>query len=603
MFSVKLFVRVLFWTARLCFVHDPRLLLFRIVLVVFSGILPSATVFLLAQSEKLLLSFKTDQVLFTDYELNILLLVISLLVVCWYLNSIIAIHSWAVNGRHERVINYAVTNNIIDSIIALNAEDFDKPEIADLIDKAYSNLTAVSSFFYNFMATLTSVISCIASVAVLLAYDAVVAYFVIFVGICYVLTSVRWGNAARALEDKQAEPRRRIASIETVLTTRDHVLEFRVFGVIGKLFSRFKHASRKLLDEENRLDANTIPLYRICGILSLTVYVWAFSRSFYAVLDGNANVHVGYIILIMVCCQEALNSAEYLGSSLGLFWKDAQLTDQIKTFCEIGSFENTAHIEKLVFNSIEFQNVHFSYPSSHATVLDGLSFSVTSGEKIAIVGGNGSGKSTLLSLIQGIYKPESGYVLINGERDHLVEHRINVMPQNYALLNLRIKEFLELGFDQSIESALEGQMNLVTNLATANEFIDKLPLGYESFLGREFLQNPLSGSRLRGIELSEGQYQRLRIAMNLMRSNSLLIMDESTSMVDAESAEEILGNLLSMPDSTLLFVSHRFDNVRRFPRILVLSEGKIVGDGTHEDLVINCLIYQQMYDKQAKHFV
>ncbi|TRV43694.1 MAG: ATP-binding cassette domain-containing protein [Microcystis panniformis Mp_MB_F_20051200_S9] len=223
-----------------------------------------------------------------------------------------------------------------------------------------------------------------------------------------------------------------------------------------------------------------------------------------------------------------------------------------------------------------FQQVTFRYhPESDINVLENLSFDIKSGQMIALVGRSGSGKTTISKLVLGLYPPTDGKVLIDGQDIttlslRSLRHQIGVVDQDTFLFGGTIRENISLGHPGAkLEEVMEA-----ARLAGADEFIKKLPMGYETQIGEG------------GGMLSGGQRQRLAIARALLGNPKLLVLDEATSHLDAESERIIQNNLNQiLQGRTTLIIAHRLSTVRNADLILVLDKGILIEQGTHEELM------------------
>jgi ATP-binding cassette subfamily B protein len=225
---------------------------------------------------------------------------------------------------------------------------------------------------------------------------------------------------------------------------------------------------------------------------------------------------------------------------------------------------------------VAFDNVRFAYPARpDANVLDGVSFHIKPGEKVAIVGPSGAGKSTIFHLMLRFYDPKSGTVTFDGVRlpdadPAELRRHIALVPQDTAIFAMSVRDNIRFGrtgaTDAEIERAAED--------AAAAGFIRLLPQGYDTPVGE------------RGVTLSGGQRQRIAIARAILKSAPLLLLDEATSSLDAESESLVQAALTRlMQDRTTLVIAHRLATVLSCDRILVLDQGRIVEQGTHDSLV------------------
>lgn len=237
---------------------------------------------------------------------------------------------------------------------------------------------------------------------------------------------------------------------------------------------------------------------------------------------------------------------------------------------------------------ITFKNVKFTYPDTHITALKGISFSISAGQTLAILGKTGAGKSTILDLIGRLYDIEEGEILIDGKpitalnlyslRDH-----IGYVPQDAFLFSDTIKNNVKFGWNEASDEAV---INACKN-AQVHDNIKDFNAGYETVLGE------------RGITLSGGQKQRISIARAIIKQPKILLFDDCLSAVDTETEEKILNNLTALTKhTTTVIVSHRISSVKHADHIIILDNGHIIEAGNHETLVDKEGYYKELFDKQ-----
>jgi ATP-binding cassette subfamily B protein len=234
---------------------------------------------------------------------------------------------------------------------------------------------------------------------------------------------------------------------------------------------------------------------------------------------------------------------------------------------------------------VSFDNVRFAYPTRpDAAAVDGISFKVSAGEKVAIVGPSGAGKSTLFHLLLRFYDPASGVISVDGvpirtANPQDVRARIALVPQESVAFAATARENIRFGRPEATDAEVER----ASDLAHATEFIRRLPGGFEAQLGE------------RGVTLSGGQRQRIAIARAILRDAPLLLLDEATSALDAES-ETLVQTALEelMSHRTTLVIAHRLATVLSCDRILVMDQGRIVEQGTHTSLVAANGLYARL---------
>ena len=238
------------------------------------------------------------------------------------------------------------------------------------------------------------------------------------------------------------------------------------------------------------------------------------------------------------------------------------------------------------WNEIEFENVDFRY-GNHELALKNVSFSIKKGEKIAIVGESGCGKTTVTKLLMRFYSPEKGTIKINGKdiagySVDSIRNRISYVDQNTFLFSDTVKNNLIIGNT----SVSDEDIFMACKVSKADEFIEKLPFGYETFLEEN------------GNDLSGGQRQRLSIARALLRKPDLLILDEATSNLDTITENGIKNTVFDIKnDLTCIVIAHRLNTIKDCDRIIVMDNGKIVEIGTHEELMKSEGRYSEFYNQ------
>ena len=239
--------------------------------------------------------------------------------------------------------------------------------------------------------------------------------------------------------------------------------------------------------------------------------------------------------------------------------------------------------------AIRFEQVTFRYRLDGPAVISDLSFDIPAGQMIGIVGPSGSGKSTIARLIQRLYTPDSGRVLIDGVDLAMVDvtwlrRQIGVVLQQNVLFNCSVRENIALA-DPGMPM---GRVIAAAQLAGAHEFILELPLAYDTIIGE------------RGASLSGGQCQRIAIARALLANPRILIFDEATSALDYESERIVQENMRRIAAGrTVIVIAHRLSTVRGADRIMTIDRGRLVEDGTHEDLLRRGGSYAQLHQIQA----
>ena len=250
--------------------------------------------------------------------------------------------------------------------------------------------------------------------------------------------------------------------------------------------------------------------------------------------------------------------------------------------------KNKAIEHTTIQGEIEFNNVSFTYEDTEITALKNISFKVKKGETLAILGKTGSGKSSILSLITRMYDIKEGTITIDGKKINKVNlgdlrNSIGIVPQDAFLFSDTIKNNIKFGK----ENATDEEVFNAAKQAVVHDNIVNFNQQYETVLGE------------RGITLSGGQKQRVSIARAIIKNPEILLFDDCLSAVDTETEEQILNNLLEISkDKTTIIVSHRVSSAKNADKIIIIDEGQIIQEGTHNQLVNQDGYYSELYAKQ-----
>ena len=309
----------------------------------------------------------------------------------------------------------------------------------------------------------------------------------------------------------------------------------------------------------------------------------------HAVIQGRmTGGELGQFILYATIVAGAIGA---LSEVLGEAQRAAGATERLlELLAEESPIQSPAHPQSLpprtaAGATLSLTEVTFHYPSRPLTAaLSGMSLTVAAGETVAIVGPSGAGKTTLFQLLLRLYDPQQGTIRLDGidvtDLDlHTLRGAIGIVPQDTVIFSANAMENIRYGR----VGATDAEVVAAAKMAAAHEFIERLPEGYQSFLGE------------RGVRLSGGQRQRIAIARALLKNPPLLLLDEATSALDAESERLVQSALeAAMVGRTTLVIAHRLATVKRVDRIVVMEHGQIVEIGTHAELVAKNGLYASL---------
>jgi len=361
--------------------------------------------------------------------------------------------------------------------------------------------------------------------------------------------------------------------------------------------SKFARISQSIFQDFSKAEkriAFNMPLMQFCLYASMLLLSWFGAKEIIASNNNPAlGLSTGELSSLITYAIQILMSLMMLSMVFVMIIISRASTERIVEI--LGEESNLKNRENPVYTvedgAITFENVNFSYSrKADKPVLDGISVSIASGETVGILGGTGSSKSSLVQLIPRLYDTVGGKVTVGGVdvRDYDIEslrNQVVIVLQKNVLFSGTIKENLRWGN----ETATEEELIHACRLAQADGFIREFPDQYDTYIEQG------------GTNVSGGQKQRICIARALLKKPRILIMDDSTSAVDTRTDELIRQAFQKdIPDTTKIIIAQRVSSVQDADKIIVLDDGKINAVGTHEELLMTCEIYREVYESQNK---
>ena len=314
-----------------------------------------------------------------------------------------------------------------------------------------------------------------------------------------------------------------------------------------------------------------------------------FSGKLIAAGELEVNNFFSFLAAMMLAYQPirslaTINMTAYQGATA--FKRISRIIDKSIEIKEEKSFP------KLVLNkcNIIFDNVGFKYESTEKKAIKNINLEIEGGSMTAFVGHSGAGKSTIMNLLPRFYDPQQGNIKIDGQDIKKISlsslrKNISLVSQDVILFDDTIKNNIAYANSQASHKEIEE----ACKFAAADEFIDKLPSSYDSLVGEN------------GTKLSGGQKQRLSIARAILKKSPIILLDEATSSLDADSEEIVQNAIINLTkNKTTLVIAHRLSTIHKAKKIFVLKNGEIINSGNHDFLINNCKEYKSLYEKQLK---
>jgi ATP-binding cassette subfamily B protein len=353
--------------------------------------------------------------------------------------------------------------------------------------------------------------------------------------------------------------------------------------------SKFEHAANEYKNKSMKLVlVNALFMPTIMFLIGVSTLIAIYMGG---LMTYDKQISLGGIVAFIFFVNNLTWPFASLGWVTSIIQRAAASQKRISEFLETEpTIVNTNHSDFDFKGGVEFKNVNFTYDNTGIQALKNLSFKIKQGDTLAIIGKTGSGKSTILDLIVRQFDAASGSVLIDNKSIQSINtdkfrEQCGVVPQDVFLFSDTIANNLKFGVKDGQVSSED--LVKVTELTHVYHNIDEFPDKFETLLGE------------RGVNLSGGQKQRISISRALLRNPSLLLLDDCLSAVDTETEEIILSNLRQLKQNlTTIIVSHRVSTIRNANYIIVIDQGEVIEEGTHETLLKSKGYYAELYQKQ-----
>src|SRR5450759_432211 len=581
---------------RLVWNSSPGWTFTNIVMSVLRSIFPLILIWLLKEVVDVITKATTSAHPISD--INVVWPVLAVVIV-WFLDEASSDFSNYVRKKQALKLEIYMYGLLHSKSIKLDLINFERPEYFDCLSRATREAPwRPNSILNNMVSLLRGLLSLLLIAGLILTLNWTLAVLLLVANIPGIWLRLYYADILYNFQRQQTPEARKSAYFNWLLTGDRPSRELRLFGLGNYFISLFKQSFLKQKEEEINIIRRRTVIELISNLFKASALL--ITILFIARQTINGKLTLGQMTMYLLAFRQGMIYIKDLFGALAGLYEDGLFIGD--TFEFLNLKENVTAAEPVIVPSslkkkIVVENLSFTYPGNNFTTINNVSFEIKKGEIIALVGPNGAGKSTLVRLLCRLYDPDSGKVKYDGNEIRNMdpeEYRkhFSVVFQDFMLYNLPAGENIRMG---NIEEKSSGSKIKASATTTGiHDLINSLPNGYETVIGNLF-----DDSR----ELSWGEWQKIALARALFRDAPVLILDEPSSALDADTEHDIFSRFREIVKGrTSILISHRFTNVTLADRIIVLDKGSIAETGTHEELMKSGGLYFKMFTKQSSRF-
>jgi ATP-binding cassette subfamily B protein len=532
-------------------------------------------------------------------DIKVLLPVLAVAIV-WFLDEASSDFSNFVRKKQGLKLEVYMYGLLHSKAIKLDLINFERPEYFDCLSRATREAPwRPNSILNNMVSLLKGLLSLLLMAGLIFTLHWTLAVLLLVANIPGIWLRLHYAGILYSFQRQQTPEARKSAYFNWLLTGDRPSRELRLFGLGEYFMDLFNKSFLKQKEEEINIIRRRTLIELISNLFKASALLITLLFIAHQTISGKLSL--GQMAMFLLAFRQGMIYIKDLFSAMAGLYEDGLFIGD--TFEFLNLKENiTAEVPVVVplplKNKIVVNNLTFTYPGNNFKTIDNVSFEIKKGEIIALIGPNGAGKSTLVRLLCRLYDPDSGIIKYDGNEIRNMDpeeyrRHFSVVFQDFMLYNLTAGENIRMG--NINEKSQDKRIRTSATTTGIHELISNLPKGYDTAIGNLF-----DDSR----ELSWGEWQKIALARALFRDAPVLILDEPSSSLDAETEHDIFSRFREIVKGrTSILISHRFTNVSLADKIIVLDKGSISETGTHDELIKKGGLYFKMYSKQSSRFI